>query len=151
MTKLRKPLSIEFVLSQVLTKLDEIEIKNSTGKSISHFRKCGDEDDKDHNISFSDAIKLDILLQQKKLGTPLLDYFNLKIEYELRKINEYENISNVLINIGGRIGNLMDITQEAIEPSGPRGSNITKEEKQKIFKAVSEVDEKIAKLKLSIK
>ena len=61
------------------------------------------------------------------------------------------NISNVLINIGGRIGNLMDITQEAIEPSGPRGSNITKEEKQKIFKAVSEVDEKMAKLKLSIK
>ena len=151
MTKLRKPLSIEFVLSQVLTKLDEIEIKNSTGKSISHFRKCGDEDDKDHNISFSDAVKLDILIQQKKLGTPLLDYFNLKLEYELRKINEYENISNVLINIGGRIGNLMDITQEAIGPSGPAGSNISKKEKQKIFKAVSEVDEKIAKLKLSIK
>ena len=151
MTKLRKPLSIEFVLSQVLAKLDEIEIKNSTGKSISHFRKCGDADDKDHNISFSDAIKLDTLLQQKKLGTPLLDYFNLKLEYELRKINEYENISNVLINIGGRIGNLMDITQEAIGPSGPAGSNIGKKEKQKIFKAVSEVDEKIAKLKLSIK
>ena len=64
MTKLRKPLSIEFVLSQVLTKLNEIEIKNSTGKSVSHFRKCGDTDDKDHNISFSDAIKLDIILQQ---------------------------------------------------------------------------------------
>ena len=132
MTKLRKPLSIEFVLSQALIKLNEMEIKNFTGKTISHFRKCGDADDKDHNISFSDAIKLDILLQQRKLGTPLLDYFNLKLEYELRKINEYENISNVLINIGGRIGNLMDITQEAIEPSGPKGSNITKEEKQKI-------------------
>ena len=45
----------------------------------------------------------------------------------------------------------MDITQESIGPSGPKGSNISKEEKQKIFKAVSEVDEKIAKLKLSIK
>ena len=151
MTKLRKPLSIEFVLSQALIKLNEMEVKNFTGKTISHFRKCGDADDKDHNISFSDAIKLDILLQKRKLGTPLLDYFNLKLEYELRKINEYENISNVLINIGGRIGNLMDITQEAIGPSGPKGSNISKEEKQKIFKAVSEVDEKIAKLKLSIK
>ena len=151
MTKLRKPLSIEFVLSQALIKLNEMEIKNFTGKTISHFRKCGDADDKDHNISFSDAIKLDILLQKRQLGTPLLDYFNLKLEYELRKINEYENISNVLINIGGRIGNLMDITQEAIGPSGPKGSNISKEEKQKIFKAVSEVNEKIAKLKLSIK
>ena len=74
MTKLRKPISIEFVLSQALTKLNESEVKNSTGKTISHFRKCGDTDDKDHNISFSDAIKLDILLQQRKLGTPLLDY-----------------------------------------------------------------------------
>ena len=151
MTKLRKPLSIEFVLSQALIKLNEMEIKNFTGKTISHFRKCGDADDKDHNISFSDAIKLDTLLQQKKLGTPLLDYFNLKLEYELRKINEYENISNVLINIGGRIGNLMDITQEAIDPASPQGSAVTDQEKQKIFKAVSEVEEKIAKLKLSVK
>ena len=151
MTKLRKPLSIEFVLSQALAKLNENEVKNSTGKTISHFRKCGDADDKDHNISFSDAIKLDVLLQQRKLGTPLLDYFNLKLQSELRKINEYESISNVLINIGGRIGNLMYITQEAIKPSRPKGSSICKEEKQKIFKAVSEVEEKIAKLKLSVK
>ena len=73
------------------------------------------------------------------------------LEYELRKINEYENISSVLINIGGRIGNLMDITQEAIDPVGQAGSNISNEEKQKIFKAVNEVEEKIAKLKLSVK
>ena len=151
MTKLRKPHSIEFALNQALTKLKDEEIKKSTGKSISHFRKCGDADDKDHNISFSDAIKLDILLQQRKLGTPLLDYFNLKLEYELRKINEYENISSVLINIGGRIGNLMDITQEAIDPASPQGSSISEQEKQEIFKAVSEVEEKIAKLKLSVK
>ena len=151
MTKLRKPLSVEFVLSQAIKKLNEEEIKKSTGKSISHFRKCGDADDKDHNIGLSDAIKLDILLQQKKLGTPLLDCFNFKLDYELRKMNEYENVSGVLINIGGRIGNLMDITQEAIDPASPEGSSITNQEKQKIFKAVSEVEEKIAKLKLSVK
>ena len=84
-------------------------------------------------------------------GTPFLDHLNFKLEYELRKINEYENISSVLINIGGRIGNLMDITQEAINPAGQAGSYISNEEKQKIFKAVNEVEEKIAKLKLSIK
>ena len=151
MTKLRKPLSVEFVLSQAIKKLNEEEIKKSTGKSISHFRKCGDEDDKDHNISFSDAIKLDVLLQQKKLGTPLLDYFNFKLEHELRKTNEFENISSALINIGGRIGYLMDTTQEAIDPKGPQGSVINDQEKQKIFKAVSEVEEKIAKLKISVK
>ena len=52
MTKLREPHSIEFALNQVLKKLKDEEIKKSTGKSISHFRKCGDADDKDHNISF---------------------------------------------------------------------------------------------------
>ena len=68
-----------------------------------------------------------------------------------KNINEYENVSNVLINIGGRIGNLMDITQEAINPKSNEGSNITELEKQKIFKAILEVEEKISKLKLSIK
>ena len=138
-------------MNQFLKKLDEEEVKRTTGKSVSHFRKCGDSDDKDHNHHLVDAIKLDVLLQQKQLGTPFLDCFNLFLEYELRKINEYENISSVLINIGGRIGNLMDITQEAINPAGQAGSNISNQEKQKIFKAVNEVEEKIAKLKLSVK
>ena len=90
-------------------------------------------------------------MYKKKLGTPLLDYFNLSLDYGLKNINEYENVSNVLINIGGRIGNLMDITQEAINPKSNEGSNITELEKQKIFKAILEVEEKISKLKLSIK
>jgi len=151
MVKLRKPLTIEFVLNQFLKKLDEEEVKRTTGKSVSHFRKCGDSDDKDHNLHLVDAIKLDVLLQQKQLGTPFLDCFNLFLEYELRKINEFENISNVLINIGGRVGNLMDVTQEATAPGGEQGTTISEQEKQKIFEAVSQVEEKIAKLKLSIK
>ncbi len=53
--------------------------------------------------------------------------------------------------IGGRIGNLMDITQKALHPEGPKGEEISKQEKDKIFNAISEVEEKIAKLKLSIK
>jgi len=151
MTKLRKPLSIEFVLSQMLTKITDEEIKLSTNKSLSHFRKCSDPDDKDHTLYLKDAILLDLVLHKKKLGTPLLDHFNLSLDYGLKNINEYENISNVLVNIGGRIGNLMDITQEAINPEGHEGSNITDQEKQKIFKAILEVEEKIAKLKLSVK
>ena len=138
-------------MNQFLKKLDEEEVKRTTGKSVSHFRKCGDSDDKDHNHHLVDAIKLDVLLQQKQLGTPFLDCFNLFLEYELRKINEFENISNVLINIGGRVGNLMDVTQEATDPRSEQGTIISKQEKQKIFEAVSQVEEKIAKLKLSIK
>ena len=50
MTKLREPLTVEHVLSQVISKLEEDEVKNITNKSISHFRKCSDPDDK-YNIS----------------------------------------------------------------------------------------------------
>ena len=151
MTKLRKPHSIEFVLSQLLTKVTDDELKLSTNKSLSHFRKCSAPDDKDHTLYLKDAILLDLILHKKTLGTPLLNHFNLSLDYGLQNINEYENISNVLNNIGGRIGNLMDITQEAINPEGHEGSTITDQEKQKIFKAIIEVEQKIAKLKLSIK
>jgi hypothetical protein len=60
-------------------------------------------------------------MQKKGLGTPFLDNFGLKLSEEFKKINEFENISNVLINIGGRIGNLMDVAQDAINPAGHQG------------------------------
>ena len=151
MTKIRKILTVEQVLSFALNKINDDEVRNISGKTVSHFRKCSDHDDKDHNLYFDDAIKLDILMQKKGLGTPFLDNFGLKLSEEFKKINEFENISNVLINIGGRIGNLMDVTQDAINPAGAQGENISLTEKDKILKATSEVEEKIAKLKLSVK
>ena len=151
MTKYRESLSIEFVLSQVIKKLDDEEIKNFTGKSISHYRKCSDPEDKDHTLHLKDAIQLDILMQKNMLGTPFLDFINLNLTHEFRKINDYANVKNILINIGGRIGNLMDVTQEAIQPEGHKGEIISKKEKQEIFKAILEVEEKISRLKLSVK
>jgi len=104
MTKIREPLSIEQVLSNVIQKLDENDIKNITNKSSSHFRKCSDPDDKDHTLYLSDAIKLDILMQRKSLGTPLLDNFQLMLDQEFKKINSFENLENTLLTIGGRVG-----------------------------------------------
>jgi len=151
MTKLREPLTVEHILSQVINKVDEAEIKNITNKSISHFRKCSDPDDKDHNLHYVDAIKLDILMQRKSLGTPFIDNFSLLIENEFNKNNVYENVASTLIKIGGRMGNLMDITQQAMSPDSQKGKEISKKERDQIFKAISEVEEKIAKLKISVK
>ena len=151
MTKLREPLTVEHILSQVINKLDENEIKNITNKSISHFRKCSDPDDKDHNLHYIDGIKLDILMQRKSLGTPFIDNFSLLLENEFSKINVYENVANTLIKIGGRMGNLMDITQQAMSPDSQRGEEISKKEIDQIYKAINEVEEKIAKLKMSVK
>ena len=151
MTKLREPLSIEKILKDLIGKLKENEIEEFTGKSISHFRKCSDPDDKDHNLHLNDAIKLDVLSVKSQKGTPFLDHISLIINKEFSDMDKLEDVSRNLINIGGRIGNLMDITDKALHPESPKGEEISKKEKDNIFNAISEVEEKIAKLKLSIK
>jgi|TARA_B100002052_G_C15704119_1_gene516486 hypothetical protein len=151
MTKIRNPLSIENVLSNMISKLDEDEVKNLTNKSISHFRKCSDPDDKDHNLYLSDAIKLDVIMQRNSLGTPLMDNFQIMLDEEFKKVNSFENLENTLLKVGGRVGNLMDVVQEAMDPESPLGKDLSKKEKDLISKSIIELEEKIAKLKMSIK
>ena len=151
MTKIRNPLSIENVLSNMISKLNEDEVKNLTNKSISHFRKCSDPDDKDHNLYLGDAIKLDIIMQRNSLGTPLMDNFQIMLDEEFKKINSFENLENTLLKVGGRVGDLMDVVQEAINPESALGKDLSKKEKDLINKSIIELEEKIAKLKISIK
>ena len=151
MTKIRDPLSIEKILKDLIGKLKENEIKEFTGKSISHFRKCSDPDDKDHNLHLDDAIKLDILSLRSQNGSPFLDNIELIIDQEFNELEKLKDISRILNNIGGRIGNLMDVTEQATSPESQKGAEISSKEKDNIFKAISEVEEKIAKLKLSVK
>ena len=151
MTKIREPLSIERILKDLIGKLKENEIKEFTGKSISHFRKCSDPDDKDHNLHLADAIKLDILSLRSQNGSPFLDNIELIIDQEFNGLEKLKDVSRILNNIGGRIGNLMDVTEQATSPESQKGAEISSKEKDNIFKAISEVEEKIAKLKLSVK
>ena len=151
MTKIRDPLSIENVLSNMVSKLNDNEVKNITGKSTSHFRKCSDPDDKDHNLYLSDAIKLYIIMQRNSLGTPLIDNFQIMLNEEFKKVNSFENLENTLLKVGGRVGDLMDVVQEAMDPESPLGKDLSKKEKDLIVKSIIELEEKIAKLKISIK
>ena len=139
------------VLSSMISKLDEDEVKNLTNKSISHFRKCSDPDDKDHNLYLSDAIKLDIIMQRNSLGTPLMDNFQIMLDEEFKKVNSFENLENTLLKVGGRVGDLMDVVQEAMNPDSALGKDLSKKEKDLINKSIIELEEKIAKLKLSVK
>ena len=151
MTKIRNPLSIENVLSNMISKLNEDEVKNLTNKSISHFRKCSDPDDKDHNLYLSDAIKLDVIMQRNSLGTPLMDNFQIMLDEEFKKVNSFENLENTLLKVGGRVGDLMDVVQEAMNPDSALGKDLSKKERDLINKSIIELEEKIAKLKISIK
>ena len=125
MTKLRDPLSIENILKNSINSLNENDIKNFTGKSISHFRKCSDPDDKDHNLHLSDAIKLDILSLRSQNGSPFLDNIELIINQEFNELDKLKDISRILNNIGGRIGNLMDVTEQAISPDSQKGEEFS--------------------------
>ena len=151
MTKIREPLSIEKILKDSISKLNEKEIESFTGKSISHFRKCSDPDDKDHNLHLSDAIKIDILSLKSQNRSPFLDNMSLIIESEFITNQNIEDVSRILNLIGGRIGNLMDTAEKALHPDGPMGEDISKQERDNVFNAISEVEEKIAKLKISLK
>ena len=90
-------------------------------------------------------------MQRRSLGTPFIDNFSLTLEDEFNKVNVYENVASTLIKMGGRVGNLMDTTHDAMSPDSPMGKEISKTEKDQIYKAINDVEEKIAKLKLSIK
>ena len=67
-----------------------------------------------------------------------------------------QNLSELFIRtcsvtFGGRIGNLMDVTSNSINPKSHDGKNISDLEKDKIHRAIKEVEDKIALLKISIK
>ena len=83
--------------------------------------------------------------------THFIDNINLIIENEFNAQERVEDVSKNLLNIGGRIGNLMDVAQNALDPDSPDGIEISTKEKDNIYRAITEVEEKIAKLKLSIK
>ena len=73
------------------------------------------------------------------------------LDTELKNIDNPNNISDTLINIGGRIGKLMDVTHQSMDPKSQDWENISNVEKEKIYKAIKEVEEKMARLKLSVK
>ena len=94
---------------------------------------------------------LDLILQKSQKGTPFLDNFEVLLNNELSNIDNPDNISSTLINIGGRIGKLMDVTNQSIDPESHEGENISNIEKERIHRAIREVEEKMARLKLSVK
>ena len=146
----RKLISLEGALKEVIKDLKSETLKDVTGKTESHFRKCSDENDLEHHIYHKDSVNLDITSMRAGKGHPLLTAHETLLNNALKSKNEVENITSTLINMGGRLGNLMDVTNKALDPNGHGGSDITPQEKDRIYKAIKEVEEKIVNLKLSI-
>ena len=49
-----------------------------------------------------------------------------------------------------RLGRLMGVREKALDPNSPSGSNISKDKKDKIYKALKEVEEQVASIKKAI-
>ena len=151
MTKLREFLSIEQALQQAIKDLRDDGLKQATGKSEAHFRKCSDPGIKDNQLHHKDAVNIDIASVRKGEGHPLLSVHQALIDKAMKQSNQAGNITQSLLHMGARIGDLMEVTEKAMDPNSPSGSTISKQEKDKIYKAIKEVEDKIASLKLSIK
>ena len=55
----RKLLSLELALKNIIKELKKDEIKEITGKSESHYRKCTDVNNRDNNIHHKESIEID--------------------------------------------------------------------------------------------
>ena len=151
MTKIRDILSVEQALMQALQNLSDEDVKNNTNKSKSNFRKCADPEDKTTFLYQEDAIKLDIASMKNKKGHPLLTLHQTLIDKAMQHHNDTGSVTQSLLHMGERIGKLMGVTEKAMDPNSPGGTSIDNVEKDKIIKALKDVEDKIAALKLSIK
>ena len=71
--------SIEQALREVIKNLKD-SIETIGGKTESHFRKCSDENDKDHQILHRESIWLDIECMRRGLGSPMLSAHQYQID-----------------------------------------------------------------------
>jgi hypothetical protein len=145
----RKLVSLEIALKEIIKDLKDEGLKKATGKSESHFRKCSDENDT-QDIHHIDSIKIDIECLKRGLGSPMLTAHEDLLEATSSEYKNLNNASTILINIGAKIGRLMEATQSAINPEGEGGHKISESEKKHITKAINDVEDKILELKLLI-
>ena len=145
----RKLISLEGALKEIIKDLKSEALKDVTGKTESHFRKCSDENDT-QDIHHIDSIKIDIECLKRGLGSPMLTAHEDMLEATNPEYKNLDNASNTLINIGAKIGRLMETTQKAINPEGESGQKISETERKHISKAITDVEDKILQLRMII-
>ena len=151
MAKIRKSASIESGLMQVLKILSDDEIQQAIGKGSSYVRKCSNPDlpqEIDHNDSF----KLDQACIKKGKAPPLLTSHEYMVAYELDKVQDLENkdINEMLVKSTILHGKLTELVKEARDPKSEKGTSISSLEKKEIDQAITDLENKILKIKLTI-
>lgn len=151
MAKIRKNASIESGLMEVLKILSDKEINEAIGKTSSYIRKCSNPD-LAQQIDHNDSFKLDQACIKKGKAPPLCTAYEYMIAQLLDKADNFENkdINEMLVKSTILHGKLTELVKEAKDPKGEKGVSISDLEKKEIFEAITDLENKILKIKLTI-
>ena len=151
MAKIRKTASIERGIEEVVKILNEEEIQQAIGKSVSYLRKCSDPD-LPQQIDHNDSFKLDKACIEKDKAPPLLSAHEFMISKEFEKLDpdKIKNINDMLVKFTILHGKLTEVITNAHRPEGDKGSEISPLEKKEINAAIAELENKILKLKKAV-
>ena len=151
MAKIRKTASIEKGIEEVVKILSEEEIQQAIGKSVSYLRKCSDPD-QPQQIDHNDSFKLDKACIEKDKAPPLLTAHEYMISQESNKLDEDKpkNIDDMLVKFTILHGKLTELVKKSQDPESDQGSKITPLEKKDIFDAITALENKVFKLKITV-
>ena len=151
MAKIRKNASIESGLMEVLKVLSDEEINEAIGKTSSYIRKCSNPD-LAQQIDHNDSFKLDQACIKKGKAHPMLTAYEYMVAQLLDKADNFENkdVNEMLVKSTILHGKLTELVKEARDPKGDKGVEVSALEKKDIFEAITDLENKILKIKLTI-
>ena len=151
MAKIRKTASIENGLMEVLKILNEEEIKAAIGKGTSYIRKCSNPD-LPQQIDHNDSFLLDKACIEKGKAPPMLTSHEFMIAREFDKVETAaaKDISQILVRSTILHGKLTELIHNAQDPKSDKGETISILEKKEINEAITDLENKIMKIKMTI-
>ena len=151
MAKIRKTASIENGLMEVLKILNEEEVQAAIGKGTSYIRKCSNPD-LPQQIDHNDSFLLDKACIEKGKAPPLLTSHEFMIAKEFDKVATAaaKDISQILVRSTILHGKLTELIHNAQDPKSDRGETISVLEKKEINEAITDLENKIMKIKMTI-
>ena len=151
MAKIRKTASIENGLMEVLKILNEAEIKAAIGKGASYIRKCSNPD-LPQQIDHNDSFLLDKACIEKGKAPPMLTSHEFMIAREFDKVETAaaKDISQILVRSTILHGKLTELIHNAQDPKSDKGETISILEKKEINEAITDLENKIMKIKMTI-
>ena len=151
MAKIRKTASIENGLMEVLKILNEEEVKAAIGKGASYIRKCSNPD-LPQQIDHNDSFLLDKACIEKGKAPPMLTSHEFMIAKEFDKVETpaAKDISQILVRSTILHGKLTELIHNAQDPKSDKGETISILEKKEINEAITDLENKIMKIKMTI-